>query len=603
MSDSIQHECGIAFMRLLKPINYYQEKSGDNQWPIDKMQSLMKKQINRGQDGCGIVNIKLDVPPGVRYISRYRSNDKDPLGEIFSKIYSKFNDIPKSEVNNLTWIQENIPFTGEVFLGHLRYGTYGLNNVENCHPFLRLNNWKSKNLTLAGNFNLTNVDELFGKLVEFGQHPKEKSDTVTILEKIGHHLDLENLRLYNLYQRNALPEKEIYKLIEENLDITEILKKSSADWDGGYVMCGIIGHGDSFILRDPNGIRPCYYYHDEDIFVAASERWAIQSTFDLDWSQIKELSAGNAVIVKRDGTIRELNINTPRIKKSCSFERIYFSKSNDPDIYNERKNLGRKLAKKVIEKIDSIENTIFSFIPQSSEIAFLGLVEEVGKLTSKLPRIEKLITKETKSRTFITNDSDRKKMVSSAYEIGGAKITNEDTLVLVDDSIVRGTTLKDSIISILQKQKPKKIIIVSSAPQVRYPDCYGIDMVRISDMIAFQAAISLLRQMGDEKFISQVYESAKFELTKPKNLTCNVVEKIYESFSDETISLKISQIISENSDVPVEVIYQSIEDLNSSIPNHNGDWYFTGDYPTYGGRRVSNQSFINYFEGSNKRAY
>lgn len=603
MSDPIKHECGIAFMRLLKPIDYYTEKYGNHLWAIQKIQSLMQKQINRGQDGCGIVNIKLNIPPGVRYISRYRSNDKDPLTDIFQKIYSKFDNISEERMYDTKWLGENIPFTGEIFLGHLRYGTYGLNNVENCHPFLRLNNWKSKNLTIAGNFNLTNVEELFSKLVDLGQHPKEKSDTVTILEKIGHQLDIENERLYNHFKRNALPEKDIYGLIEQNLNLEDVLRKSSQDWDGGYVMCGIIGHGDSFMMRDPNGIRPCYYYYNEEFFVAASERWPIQSTFDIDWDDIRELQPGNAVIVKRDGTINEVNINTPRSRKPCSFERIYFSRSNDPQIYEERKNLGRLLAKKVLSKIDSVGDTVFSFIPHSSEVAFLGLVEEISKITGESPRIEKIVTKEAKWRTFITNDGDRKKIVTNAYELGGVSIKPNETIVLVDDSIVRGTTLKHNVISTVKKLNPKKIIIVSSAPQVRYPDCYGIDMVKISDLIAFKAAISLIEELGTTDFIKKIHQLCKTELTKPKNLITNVVRGIYDQFSDEEVSMKISQILSENCDVEVEVIYQSIDDLHKSLLGEYGDWYFSGHYPTWGGSRVSNQSFINYFEGLDQRAY
>jgi amidophosphoribosyltransferase len=633
MSDKIKHECGIALVRLLKPLDYYQKKYGTSLYGINKMHLLLEKQHNRGQDGAGLASIKLDTPAGERYISRYRSNAPQPLKEIFGKVYAKFEDVRKTQPEKLEdaeWLKSNVSFTGELLLGHLRYGTFGKNSIESCHPFLRQNNWKTRNLVVAGNFNLTNVEELFQQLVELGQHPKEKADTVTVMERIGHFLDVENDRLYKEYKTLGFSNAEISNRIAEKLDIEKILKDASRRWDGGYVMAGLIGHGDAFVLRDPNGIRPCYYYFDDEIAVVTSERPTMQTAFNLDLEQISELQPGNALIIKKNGTITEVNINESTKKTSCSFERIYFSRGSDIKIYQERKELGRTLVPSILNAVNNdLKNTVFSYIPNTAETAFYGMMSGVEdyltkvkhkkilamgnaidptKLTEILsikPRAEKLAIKDAKLRTFITSDNERDEMVSHVYDVTyGAINKGVDNIVVIDDSIVRGTTLKQSIIKMLDRLSPKKIIIVSSAPQIRYPDCYGIDMAKMGDFIAFQAAIELLKESGKEKLIEQVYHKAKAELLKPKSEVKNAAKEIYESFSYEQISNKIASMLrTPQIKAEVQIVYQSIEGLHAAIPNHKGDWYFSGNYPTQGGMCVANQAFINYYEGKNARAY
>lgn len=633
MSDQIKHECGIALIRLKKPLQYYIDKYGTPLYGINKLYLLMEKQHNRGQDGAGVANIKIDIEPGHRYISRYRSISPKAIQEIFAKINEKFVDVQKNnplKFKDGEWIKNNVAFSGELLLGHLRYGTYGKNSIENCHPFLRQNNWKSRNLVVAGNFNLTNVDELFNQLVELGQHPKEKADTVTVMEKIGHFLDVENERLFKQFKEKGHSNQEISELISNNIDITRILKEASKKWDGGYAMAGLMGHGGAFVLRDPNGIRPAFFYQDEEIAVVTSERPVIQTAFNVPIESIKELTPGHALIIEKNGEIKETLINEPQEKLSCSFERIYFSRGSDKDIYNERKTLGHALCPAILKSIDfDVKNTVFSYIPNTAELAFLGLTEgiqeylnkykrlEILKLGDKVadpqlteilslqPRVEKIAIKDAKLRTFITQDKERDDMVAHVYDTTyGVIKKGVDNLVIIDDSIVRGTTLKQSILKILDRLGPKKIIIVSSAPQIRYPDCYGIDMAKLGDFVAFQAAIALLKDNFKENLIEEVYEKAKAQMDLPSEQIKNVVKEIYKPFSAEQISGKIAELL-RPSDIQaeVEVIYQSIEGLHIACPNHKGDWYFSGNYPTYGGNRVVNQAFINYVEGKNVRAY
>ena len=631
MSDSLKHECGVAMLRLLKPLEFYKEKYGTSFYGLKKMYLLMEKQRNRGQDGAGLANVKLDTPVGKRYISRKRSTNDNPIQDLFENINKRFVDLEDSDpekLNNIEWLKNNMPFTGELFLGHLRYGTYGGNSIEQCHPFLRQNNWKTRNLALAGNFNMTNVDELFGHLTDLGQHPKEKSDTITIIEKIGHFLDEANVNIYQKY-KGDYSKKEISLKIEEELNIQEILSNSSKHWDGGYVMCGLLGHGDAFALRDPSAIRPAYYYCDDEIVVVASERPVIQTTFNLDDSKIKEIHRGHALIIKKDGTISEQEVLKPLIRTACSFERIYFSRGNDKDIYNERIRLGQRVFHKVLESIErDIEKTVFSYIPNTAEVSYFGMMKEVDAYLNKVksekilalgnkplindvesimsisPRAEKIAVKDAKLRTFITSDVNRDDLVAHVYDITYGKVQPEDNLVMIDDSIVRGTTLKQSILRILDRLGPKKIIVVSSAPQIRYPDCYGIDMAILGDFIAFQAAISLLKDTGQEVVIDNVYKKCNDQINLPKEEMVNPVKGIYNPFSAEQISKKISQILTpKDTRAEVEIIYQSIEDLHIACPNHTGDWYFSGNYPTPGGNKVVTKAFINYIEGNNKRAY
>lgn len=629
MSDQIKHECGIAFIRLLKPLEFYYEKYGSVFYGLNKLHLLMQKQRNRGQDGAGLATIKLDPKPGTRYISRKRSNSPQPIREVFESVFSYFNELPPEKLSQASWLKDNFPYLGEVMLGHLRYGTHGANTIENVHPFLRQNNWISRNLVLAGNFNLTNVDELFNELLDLGQYPKEISDTVTVLEKIGHFLDDEVQRLHSWYKPDGYSNQEINDLIFKNLEISRLLKRATKKFDGGYVMAGMIGYGDSFILRDPNGIRPAFYYADDEIVVCASERPAIQTTFDLHINQIKELQPGHALIVKKDGLTSEQLINEPREKTSCSFERIYFSRGTDKDIYIERKKLGETLAKPILELVNyDFNHTVFSFVPNTAESAFFGLSKglrdilltlkkdrilqlkttspkDLEEILQETVRIEKLCVKEEKLRTFIADDSSRSDMVAHVYDVTYGIVENDvDTLVLLDDSIVRGTTLKNSIIKIIARLKPKKIIIVSSAPQIRYPDCYGIDMSKIGEFVAFKAAISLLKKSGKENVIQEVYEACKKQELLPIDQMTNQVKKIYEPFSYEEISSQIAKIVEPKGvNIPLNIIFQTIEGLHEACPEHKGDWYFSGNYPTPGGNRVVNRAFINYIENKNERAY
>ena len=633
MSDQIKHECGIAFIRLLKPLSYYQEKYGTALYGLNKLYLLMEKQHNRGQDGAGIATIKLDVKPGHRYISRYRSMAQNAVADIFGYVHNKFVDIQNDTpelMQDAEWLKQNVSFIGEVLLGHLRYGTHGQNSIENCHPFLRQNNWMTRNLVIAGNFNMTNVDELLEQLYELGQHPKEQADTVTVLEKIGHFLDDENQELFDTYKKEGLSNVEITQKISNNLNIGNILRRSAKTWDGGYAISGIVGNGDAFILRDPSGIRPAYFYQDDEIVVAASERPAIQTAFNVPFNSVQEIKPGHALIVKKDGTVSQEIFREPQEKRACSFERIYFSRGSDAEIYKERKHLGELLIPQVLGAVNSdLKNTVFSFIPNTAEISFYGMVEglhqhikkvqkdtlierkesltdvELDELLSMSPRVEKLAIKDVKLRTFITADADRKEMVAHVYDTTYGVIKNHtDTLVAVDDSIVRGTTLKQSIIKIIDRLQPKKIIIVSSAPQIRYPDCYGIDMSKMGQFVAFEAAIQLLKARGLEHIIEEVYQKCKASLLLPKEEIVNHVKDIYRPFRQEEISAQITKIITpEGTNAEVEVIYQTLDNLHIACPNHTGDWYFSGNYPTPGGNKVVNKAFVNWKEGNNQRAY
>ncbi|WP_256013514.1 class II glutamine amidotransferase [Desertivirga xinjiangensis] len=630
MSESIKHECGIALIRLLKPLSFYQEKYGTSLYGLNKLYLLMEKQHNRGQDGAGIATIKFDVAPGNRYISRHRAMGSSAVSEIFEYVQKKFADIPSDLMQDAAWLKENVSFTGEVLMGHLRYGTHGKNSVENCHPFLRQNNWMSRNLVIAGNFNMTNVNELLEQLYELGQHPKEKADTVTVLEKIGHFLDDENQELFDQFKKQGYSNAEISHLIADNLDVAKILRRSAKTWDGGYTIEGIFGHGDAFVMRDPSGIRPAYYYIDDEIVVVTSERPAIQTAFNVPFSQIKEIKPGHALIIKKNGTISEEQFREPAEHKSCSFERIYFSRGSDAAIYRERKQLGRLLVPQILGSVNhDLKNTVFSFIPNTAEVAFYGMVEglhkyikqvqkdtllkradkisdeELEEMLSMAPRVEKIAIKDAKLRTFITQDADRQDMVSHVYDTTYGLIkAGQDNLVVIDDSIVRGTTLKQSILKILDRLNPKKIVIVSSAPQIRYPDCYGIDMSRMGEFVAFEAAISLLKESGREYIIWDAYEKCKASVNMDKNIVPNYIKAIYEPFTDEEISARIAQIISPKGiNAKVEVIYQKLENLHTACPEHLGDWYFSGDYPTPGGNKVVNRAFMNWVEGKNQRAY
>jgi amidophosphoribosyltransferase len=633
MSDAIKHECGIALLRLKKPLHHYSEKYGTTFYGLNKMYLLMEKEHNRGQDGAGLANIKFDIEPGKKYISRIRSNDPQPIKDVFTRVMSRFADLEKHDPEKLKdpyYLKNRFAFTGELFLGHLRYGTYGGNSIENCHPFLRQNNWMTRNLVLAGNFNLTNVDELFSLLVELGQHPKEKTDTVTVMEKIGHFLDEENQRLFDQYNSQGYSNAQISELIGKNLDVQRVLTRASKEWDGGYAMAGLLGHGDAFVLRDPSGIRPAYYYEDEEVAVVASERPPIQAAFNVGLDKIHEIPAGHAYIIKKNGESALKQVREPLEKKSCSFERIYFSRGNDKDIYSERQSLGKNTVPLVLKSVNyDLDNTVFSFIPNTAETAFYGMIkaledhlndvkiqkikdlggnapiEQIESILRKRARIEKIAIKDVKLRTFITQDNARDEMVAHVYDVTyGTVNRNTDTLVVIDDSIVRGTTLKKSIIKMLDRLGPKKIIIVSSAPQIRYPDCYGIDMAKMGDFIAFQACVALLKENGKEDLLDVVYRKCKDQENVPKEHVRNYVKEVYEPFSAEQISAKIAQLVRPTDiTAEVEVIFQTIEGLHDACPNHHGDWYFTGNYPTPGGNKVVNKSFINYMEGRNERAY
>ena len=631
MSDALKHECGIALLRLKKPLDFYLEKYGTAFYGLRKMYLLMEKQHNRGQDGAGLANIKLNAKPGSRYISRSRSTGSKSIQNVFEHINGRFKDLSDEKLNNTEWLKANHAFMGELFMGHLRYGTYGKNSVENTHPFLRASNWKTKSLILAGNFNLTNVDELFDVLVNIGQHPKDKSDTVTILEKIGHFIDVENQELFDKYKILGFSNREITAKIETNIDIPKILKHAAADWDGGYAMEGIIAHGDAFVLRDPNGIRPAYWYEDDEIAVVTSERPVIQTVFNVPFSEIKEITPGCALIIKKTGEVSEVEILKPLERKACSFERIYFSRGGDQEIYQERMELGRSLCPKIFESIDNdIKNTVFSFIPNTAETAFYGMIkgvderlneiklekiqalgdkitpEKLAEILEMTCRADKIAIKDVKLRTFITQDTDRDDLVAHVYDITyGVVKKGVDNLVVVDDSIVRGTTLRTSILKMLGRLEPKKIVVVSSAPQIRYPDCYGIDMSKMGEFIAFNAAIALLKDNEKQAIIDSVYKKCVAQKGLRKEEVRNYVKEIYEPFTPNEISIKIAEILKPAGmeKVEVEIIYQTIEGLHKACPKNKGDWYFTGNYPTPGGNKAVNQAFINYYEGKNVRAY
>ena len=631
MSDQIKHECGIALIRLLQPLQFYQDKYGTSLHGLYTLQLLLQKMRNRGQDGAGVVTIKLDPKPGTRYISRKRSNSPQYLKEVFQGIFHNFEDLTKDQLSDSQWLKDNKPYTGEVLLGHLRYGTHGDNSIETCHPFVRLNNWITRNLVLAGNFNLTNVDELFDELVKLGRYPKERSDTVTVLEKIGHFLDSEVERMFKWYKQDGYSNEKITELITETLDLQKVLQRSAKKFDGGYVMGGMIGHGDAFIFRDPNGIRPCFYYADDEIVAAASERPALQTTLNVSAKFVKELEPGHALIIKKDGKHDVVPFIDKKEKRSCSFERIYFSRGSDKDIYVERKRLGHNLVERVLKAVDyDFDKTVFTYVPNTAEAAFYGMMEglhqaynqikadqivasngkmsaeDIRALLAKQPRIEKLANKDEKLRTFIASLDARHEMVSHVYDVTYGIIKNNvDTLVLLDDSIVRGTTLRDSIIRMVAlRLKPKRIIVLSSAPQIRYPDCYGIDMSKMGDFVAFKALVDILKEQGKEQYLNECYERCKEQLKLPKEQMTNAVKELYALVSEDCISKKIAQIVSpEDMDVKVDVIFQTLEGLHKSCPNHTGDWYFSGDYPTPGGNKVVNRAFVNFMEGRDERSY
>ena len=632
MSDHINHECGLALIRLLKPLEFYKKKYGTSSYGLNKLYLMLEKQHNRGQDGAGFASVKLDTSPGERFMHRERSANQNPIQEIF-KISNEriINELKNNKVlkDNISIQKKIIPHISEVFLGHVRYGTFGKNSKDAVHPFLRQNNWMHRNLIVAGNFNMTNNKELFDNLVLLGQHPKEMSDTVTVMEKIGHFLDNEVAKIYKNLKKQNVSKIEASPIIEESLDIPRILKKASEDWDGGFVIGGMLGHGDAFVMRDPAGIRPAFYYKDDEVVVIASERPVIQTVFNTKFKDIKEINPGDCLVVKKSGQIQIKNVIAPVEKKACSFERIYFSRGSDKEIYNERKQLGSLLFPQILKAIEyDLENSVFSYIPNTAEVSFYGMVqkaqdymnrdaekkiinegekiskEKLRELLSQRPRIEKVAIKDAKLRTFITDDLSRDELVRHVYDVTYGSIKKSDNLVIIDDSIVRGTTLQKSIIKMLDRLSPKKIIIVSSAPQIRYPDCYGIDMAKMTDLIAFRAVIELLKENNKENTIKEVYKKCLLENKKEVSKIKNIVKEIYEPYSDEQISRKISLILKEKDiNAEVEVVYQSIENLHLACPENLGDWYFSGEYPTPGGNRVVNQAFINYYEGSSKRAY
>ena len=632
MSDAVKHECGIAFLRLLKPLEYYKEKYGTAFYGIQKMYLLMEKQHNRGQDGAGLASIKLDVDPGERYISRIRSNDGQAIQDIFKQINERVNGEMQAHpeyADNVALQKKNIPYVGEVYLGHVRYGTFGKNNVESVHPFLRQNNWMHRNLIVAGNFNMTNVAELFSSLIELGQHPKEMADTVTVMEKIGHFLDDEVTDLYHECKVNGMSKREASPVIAEKLDVAKILKRASKGWDGGYAMAGMFGHGDAFVFRDPAGIRPAYFFKDDEIVVVASERSVIQTVFNLQFEQIKELKPGNAIIVKKNGNVSEQEIITPTVKKACSFERIYFSRGSDAEIYRERKMLGRLILPAVLEAIDNdTDNTVFSYIPNTAETSFYGMAEaaqdflnqrknkyilenrrkltaeSLQELLSVKIRTEKIAIKDAKLRTFITEDKSRDDLVAHVYDITYGVINPTDNLVIIDDSIVRGTTLKMSIIKMMDRLNPKRIVIVSSAPQIRYPDCYGIDMAKLEGLVAFRATLELLKERNLYHIVDEVYAKCKAQENLPDVDIINYVTELYKPFTDQEISDKIAEMLSSPEvKAEVKIIFQTVENLHVACPENLGDWYFTGDYPTPGGNRVVGRAFMNFYEGKDARAY
>jgi len=630
MSDALKHECGIALVRLLKPIQYYKDKYGTAFYGINKMYLLMEKQHNRGQDGAGFASIKFDVKPGTRYISRVRSNDQQPIQDVFAKINQRLNSVLQEnpdKVNDIPWQVDHMPYIGNVFLGHVRYGTFGKNSIESVHPFLRQNNWKHKNLIVAGNFNMTNSKELLQELIELGQHPKENTDTVTIMEKIGHFLDEEVLDLYYKFKQEGISKKDASEFIAKELNIQKILKRASKNWDGGYAMAGLIGHGDAFVLRDPAGIRPAFYYQDDEVVVVASERPVIQTVFNVDIDEVKEIERAHALIIKKDGTVSVEQVMEQLPNKACSFERIYFSRGSDASIYKERKNLGKLIFPKILQCVNNdISNTVFSYIPNTAETSFFGLTEaaeeylnehklntilkgnrnisseKLSEILSVRPRIEKIAVKDAKLRTFIADDNSRNDLVAHVYDITYGVVKPTDNLVIIDDSIVRGTTLKKSIIKILDRLNPKKIIVVSSAPQIRYPDCYGIDMAKLDEFIAFKATIELLKDTDQYHLVEEVYQKCieNAHVEDPENF----VKEIYSPFTADEISMKIAELLkTKNIHAEVKIIFQSIDNLHKACPDHLGDWYFTGNYPTKGGMRVVNKAFINFYEGKKERAY
>lgn len=627
MSDQILHECGIALIRLRKPLSYYIEKYGPA-YAMNKMYILMEKQHNRGQDGAGIANIKIDQEPGYRFFSRYRSIKTQPVAHLFKKIGKKFRTAQKEgkeKFKDENWLKRNVAFTGEVWLGHLRYGTHGRNSIENVHPFLRQNNWRSRNLVMAGNFNMTNVDELFDILVSLGQHPKDKVDTVTVMEKIGHFLDVEVQELFAKY-KDQYTNKEVSDIIENELDLQRVLRRACKDFDGGYTMAGMTGSGSAFVVRDPSGIRPAYYYADDEIVVVASEKPAIKTAFNIDYNQIEEINPGYALIINKNGEYSQKQILPSLEKKSCSFERIYFSRGTDPEIYQERKQLGKLLVPQILKSINfDLKNTIFSYIPNTAESAFLGMmagiedyliskqkdiivdgkpsVDSLDEILSFRPRIEKIVIKDVKLRTFITDDDHRDEMVAHVYDTTYEVVNKgKDTLVVLDDSIVRGTTLEKSILKMLDRLEPKKIVVVSSAPQIRFPDCYGIDMSKMGDFVAFRAMIQLIKEQGKDYLLGEVYEKCQRSFSEEEAI--NYVKELYQQFTYEEVSEKIADIVRPaEMKAELQVVFQTVENLHKAIPGHSGDWYFTGDYPTPGGQRVANKSYINYMDGKLVRAY
>ena len=632
MSDAIKHECGIALLRLKKPLEFYKEKYGSAFYGIQKMYLLMEKQHNRGQDGAGFASIKLDVEPGERYISRVRSNDAQAIQDVFKQINERINEEMAAHpeyADDVAAQKANIPYIGELFLGHVRYGTFGKNSIESVHPFLRQNNWMHRNLIIAGNFNMTNVTELFNSLIELGQHPKEMADTVTVMEKIGHFLDDEVTELYQECKNNGLSKREASPVIAEKLQIAKILKRASKGWDGGYAMAGLFGHGDAFVFRDPAGIRPAYFYEDDEIVVVASERPVIQTVFNVPFEKVQELQPGNALIIKKNGKVTEEEIIVPTVKKACSFERIYFSRGSDAEIYQERKNLGKLILPAVLEAIDDdTDNTVFSYIPNTAETSFYGMVEaandflnqrknqfildnrktltkeKLEEILSVKIRTEKVAIKDAKLRTFITEDSSRDDLVAHVYDVTYGVIKPSDNLVIIDDSIVRGTTLKKSILKMMDRLNPKRIVVVSSAPQIRYPDCYGIDMAKLEGLVAFQAALSLLKEQNLYHIVDNVYENCKIQEVLKDSEIINCVTEIYSPFSDMEIASKIAELLStEDIKAEIKILFQSVDNLHIACPKNLGDWYFTGDYPTAGGNRVVNRAFINFYEGKDVRAY
>ena len=632
MSDAIQHECGIALLRLKKPLEFYKEKYGTAFYGVQKMYLLMEKQHNRGQDGAGLASIKLDVNPGERYISRIRSNDPQPIKDIFAQINDRISreleEHPEYQ-NNVALQKQNIPYIGEVFLGHVRYGTFGKNSIESVHPFLRQNNWMHRNLIVAGNFNMTNVKELFQNLIDLGQHPKQMADTVTVMEKIGHFLDDEVTELYKQCKVEGYSKLEASPIIGERLNVQRILERASRNFDGGYAMAGLFGHGDSFVLRDPAGIRPAYFYEDDEIVVVASERPVIQTVFNVPFEKVQELDPGSAIIIKKNGNVTVQEVRTPLIKKACSFERIYFSRGSDAEIYTERKELGKLIFPSVLKAIDNdIDNTVFSFIPNTAETSFYGMSEAaqdflnqrkakaiieqkdtltedtLKELLSVKIRTEKIAIKDAKLRTFITEDSSRDDLVAHVYDVTYGVVKPTDNLVIIDDSIVRGTTLKQSIIKMMDRLNPKKIVVVSSAPQIRYPDCYGIDMAKLEGLVAFRAALELLKERNLYHIVEEVYQKSKAQEDFIDADVVNFVKEIYAPFTDQEISDKIAEMLTpDNTKAEVKIIYQTVADLHIACPKNLGDWYFTGDYPTNGGNRVVNRAFMNFYEGKDARAY